>query len=97
MNTIQTITTGILAVLIFIAILIQVLTWLSHRRRDQAARAWLVEHPLPGRRYEVGSPEHNAQIVDAVRTINERIAAQGKRIPERTAIDIIRQTTGSEE
>lgn len=64
--------TGILSALCCLLILIQVMTWLSRRRRDEAARAYLVQHPLPGRIYEVGSPEDNAQIVQAVRQVNER-------------------------
>lgn len=43
--------------------------------------------------YEVGSPEYNAQIVGAVRQLNERLAPDGRRIPERVAIEIIEQVT----
>lgn len=42
--------------------------------------------------YEVGSPEYNAQIVGALRQVNERLALDGKRVPERVAIDIIQKT-----
>lgn len=41
--------------------------------------------------HAVGSPEYNAQIVDALRQVNERLAKDGKRVPERAAIDIITQ------
>ena len=41
--------------------------------------------------YEVGSPEYNAQVVSAIRTLNMQLASQGKRVPERVAIDIIHQ------
>jgi hypothetical protein len=39
----------------------------------------------------VGSPEYNAQIVTTIRQLNERLEPQGKRVPERTAIEIIKQ------
>ena len=39
--------------------------------------------------YEVGSPEHNAQIIAALRQVNEQLEPQGKRVPERVAIHII--------
>jgi hypothetical protein len=39
--------------------------------------------------YEVGSPEYNAQIIAALRQVNEQLAPQGKRVPERAAIHII--------
>lgn len=42
---------------------------------------------------EVGSPEDNARVVQAIRQINTRLAQDGKRIPERVAIDIIQQRT----
>lgn len=41
--------------------------------------------------YQVGSPEYNAQVVEAIRSLNERLAPQGKRVPERVAIEIIQQ------
>jgi hypothetical protein len=43
--------------------------------------------------YAVGSPEYNAQIVDAIRQVNERLAPEGKHVPERVAMDIILQQT----
>jgi hypothetical protein len=88
--------TGILAALFLLMTLIQVVTWLSRRRRDRAARAYLAEHPLPGRSYEVGSPEHNAQIVAMIRQTNKGLEPQGKRVPERVAIEIIRNMEESE-
>jgi hypothetical protein len=42
--------------------------------------------------YEVGSPEYNAQVISAIHALNEQLAPQGKRIPERAAIDIIHRT-----
>jgi hypothetical protein len=83
--------TGILAALFLLMTLIQVVTWLSRRRRDRAARAYLAQHPLPGRSYEVGSPEYHAQIVAMIHQTNEQLEPQGKRIPERVTIEIIKQ------
>lgn len=47
--------------------------------------------------YEVGSPEYNAQIVAIVQELNARLAPQGKRIPEKTAIDIIHLTSSEDD
>jgi hypothetical protein len=47
--------------------------------------------------YEIGSPEHNAQIVAALRQVNEQLAPQGKRVPERVAIDVIMSQYEEEE
>lgn len=58
-------------------------------------RQWMKEHPRPAI-YEVGSPEYNAQIVGMVRTLNQRLAERGQRLPERTAIDIIRLTASED-
>jgi hypothetical protein len=79
---------GILAALIGLAILVEIVCWLSRRRRDRAARAYLAQHPQ-GRSYAVGSPEYNAQVVAAIRQVNERLEPQGKRVPERAAMEII--------
>ena|SRR5260370_41873559 len=46
---------------------------------------------LPGNAYEVGSPEYNAQLAGAIRALNERLATEGKRIPENVTIDIVHQ------
>src|SRR5579872_7291700 len=54
--------------------------------RDERRRKASGERPHV---YAIGSKEHNAQIVKAVRTVNEQLAPQGKRVPERVAIDII--------
>jgi hypothetical protein len=81
---------GILAVLILLAVLVEIVSWLSRRRRDSATRAYLAQH-RQGRSYAVGSPEYNAQIVTTIRQLNERLEPQGKRVPERTAIEIIKQ------
>jgi hypothetical protein len=43
--------------------------------------------------YAVGSPEYNAQVISTIHKLNERLAPQGKRVPERAAIDIIQQVT----
>lgn len=43
--------------------------------------------------YAVGSPEDNARVVQVIRQVNERLAQDGRRIPERVALDIIRQRT----
>jgi hypothetical protein len=72
-------------------------TWTFARlliRRWQA-RKYQQEHLRPAV-YEVGSPEHAAQIVEAIYTLNRQLASQGKRIPEKTAIQIIQQVTGTE-
>jgi hypothetical protein len=50
-------------------------------------------HRQHTRHHPVGSPEYNAQIVEAVRTLNERMSPAGKRVPERVAIDIIQDVT----
>ncbi len=52
--------------------------------------------PLRPAIYEVGSPEYNAQVVGAIRTLNEQLASQGKRIPEKAAIQIIHLTDGED-
>lgn len=39
--------------------------------------------------HEVGSPEYNAQMVGMIRTLNEQLASQGKRVPERVAMDLL--------
>lgn len=44
--------------------------------------------------YAVGSPEYHAQIVAAIREVNKQLAPEGKRVPERDALDILRQTIG---
>lgn len=46
--------------------------------------------------HAVGSPEYNAQVVAALQQLNERLATQGKRIPERTALEIIQDQEESE-
>jgi hypothetical protein len=43
--------------------------------------------------HAVGSPEYNAQVVEAVRTLNERMNPTGKHAPERVAMDIIQDVT----
>ena len=70
---IQTTVTGILAALICLSVVVEIMCRLSRRRRDRDARAYLAHHPLPGRSYEVGSPEHNAQIVAMIRQTNEEL------------------------
>src|SRR5207244_4061959 len=37
--------------------------------------------------YAVGSPEYNQQIIQTLAKVNERLASQGKRVPERAAIE----------
>lgn len=86
---------GILAALIGLSILITIVSWLSQRRRDKAARAYLAQHPQV-KGYALGSPQYNAQVVATIRQINERLAPQGKRVPERAAMEIIKQTEESE-
>lgn len=59
-----------------------------YRLRKQRQRQQ--HHPV----YEVGSPEDNARVVQVIHQINERLAQDGQRIPERVAIDIILQRSG---
>jgi hypothetical protein len=68
--------------------------WAMYQAAKQAARiinnrSAAEQAPI----YEVGSPEFNAQIVSAIHALNEQLEPQGKRIPERVAIDIISRTT----
>jgi hypothetical protein len=51
---------------------------------------------LPGNACEVGSPEYNAQVAGAIRALNARLATEGKRIPEKTAIEMIHLTSGEQ-
>jgi len=92
---IQYILGGILAALIGLSIPVTIVSWLSQRRRDRAARAYLAQHPQV-KGYAIGSPEYNAQIVAAIRQVNERLAPQGKRVPERVAMEIITHMEESE-
>lgn len=61
----------------------------NRRRRRTKTSAIPPVSPI----YEVGSPEYNAQIVGVIHTLNERLASEGKRVPERVALDITRQAT----
>jgi hypothetical protein len=68
--------------------------WALYQAAKQAARvinnrSAAEQAPI----YEVGSPEFNAQIVSAIHALNDQLEPQGKRIPERVAIDIISRTT----
>ncbi len=87
---IQYILGGILTTLMLLAVLVEIVSWLSRRRRNRAARAYLVQH-RQSRGYAVGSPEYNAQVVQVIHQVNERLAPHGKRLPERAAIEMIRQ------
>lgn len=95
MSPLQVIGLVIAAILITTGLLLCSASFLLRWLRDRAARAYLAKHPRPAI-YEIGSPEYNAQIVGAIRTLNERIAASGRRVPEKTAIDIIRQASGDQ-
>ena len=59
--------------------------WVQSITRRRRARS--EQPPI----YAVGSPEYNQQIVAALRQVNERLEPQGKRVPERAAIEIIKQ------
>ena len=74
----------VLGLLALIAIL-ELLTALRRQRRKRRSQ----EPPI----YAVGSPEDNARVVQAIRKLNEQLAPEGKRVPERVVIDIIRQRT----
>ncbi|MHB8596729.1 MAG: hypothetical protein ACYDER_07960 [Ktedonobacteraceae bacterium] len=71
---------------------IGLMTWIKTVRAERRSRSHGNHPPI----YAVGSPEYNAQVVAAIRQVNERLAPEGKRVPERTAIDIIRQATGQD-
>ena len=92
---IQYILGGILAALTLLVALAEIVSWLSRSLRDQAAQAYLEQHPM-GKSYAVGSPEYNAQVVQVIHQINEQVALQGKRLPERAVIEMIRQMEESE-
>jgi hypothetical protein len=81
---------GILAIMVIGVLLAEVLPALRRRRlRKQRGQQPTI--------YAVGSPEDNARVVQAIRQVNERLAPEGKRVPERVAIDIIRQRTDGHE
>jgi len=86
---IQYILGGILATLLLLAVLAESVSRLSRRRRNRAAQAYLAQH-RQNRGYAVGSPEDNAQVVQVIHQINERLTPQGKRLPERVALEMIR-------
>lgn len=75
--------------IIILGLIEAILELRNWRRRRTKTSAIPPASPI----YEVGSPEYNAQIVDAIHTLNERLAPEGKRVPERVALDIIRQAT----
>ena len=58
--------------------------------RDERLRSKQGERPSM---YAIGSPQHNAQIGEMVRTTNERLAPWGLRVPEKVAMDIIAMET----
>ena len=70
-------------------LLIRTLIVRSQTRKRQQQDV-LARHQL----YEVGSPEHHAQIAGMVRNLNEHLAQRGKRLPEKTTIAIINQSLG---
>jgi len=73
--------------LLLIIIDVFVIPWLRARNSRAAHRA---DPPI----YAIGSPEHNAQLVEAIHQVNECLAKQGKRVPERAVIDIIEMEKG---
>ncbi len=80
--------TGILgALLIMLLIGIGLDAWVKTLRAGCRSRARGEQPPM----HAVGSPEHHAQIVAAIHQVNERLEPQGKRVPERVAMEIIKQ------
>lgn len=79
---------ALILVLGLLEIALQIRGWLRRRAEISA-----MSRPSAPPMYAVGSPEYNAQIVDAIRQVNERLASQGKHVPERVAMDIILQQT----
>jgi hypothetical protein len=81
----------------------ELICWLRARKQQQPAEDSKLYYalvgdniylaPLPGKAYEVGSPEYHAQVVGMIRALNKQLAGQGKRIPEKAAIDIIHLTS----
>jgi hypothetical protein len=67
--------------------------------RRRRMRQWRREHPqsMYSTSYAVESPEYNAQIVGVIRELNRRLIGQGKRIPEKIAIEIIHLTGEDDE
>ena len=76
---------GLIALAAFLELLTLVLLALRRKLREQRGQQPTI--------YAIGSPEDNARVVQALRQINERLAQDGRRVPERVAIDIVRQRT----
>lgn len=70
-------------------IILHVMKWFLVRRR---LKKHYREHPQPT--FAVGSPEYNALVIGAIHAVNEQLAPEGKRIPEKIAIGFINETLG---
>ena len=77
---------SLIALVVVLVILLEIRLAIRRRRLRR-------QHAQQPTIHAVGSPEYNAQVVDMIRQLNERLAKDGKRVPERVAIDIITQVT----
>jgi len=68
---------GILGILLIVLLIgIGLATWAKTVRDERRSHARAEHSPV----HAIGSPEYNAQFVDAIRQVNERLAPEGKRI-----------------